>query len=175
MGGAPAVITNSGTISATASPAILAGASSVISISGSLSAGGAIPVALALEGRGSTVNLSDGATLIGTIAPLDLATDYTNDEKHRINLTGVSNASYYYEFPTDQFRFFLNNAEKTDGSGFSPATTNVQAAPLIHAHHAQGTRNIWRHLGRFSGEGGLRSLPLPTKWRMSAALTANSP
>ena len=157
MGGAPAVITNSGTISATASPAILAGASSVISISGSLSAGGAIPVALALEGRGSTVNLSDGATLIGTIAPLDLATDYTNDEKHRINLTGVSNASYYYEFPTDQFRFFLNNAEKTDGSGFSPATTNMQAAPLIHAHHAQGTRNIWRHLGRFSGEGGLRS------------------
>ena len=33
----------------------------------------------------------------------------------------------------------------------------MQAAPLIHAHHAQGTRNIWRHLGRFSGEGGLRS------------------
>jgi hypothetical protein len=157
MSGASAIITNSGTISATASPAILAGASSVISISGTLAAGGNIPVAIALEGRGSTVNLSDGATLIGTIAPLDLGNDYTDEEKHRINLTGVSNASYYYEFPTEQFRFFLNDVEKTNGSGFSPATTNFQAAPLIHAHHAQGTRNIWRHLGRFSGEGGLRS------------------
>ncbi|CAI8181111.1 MAG: Uncharacterised protein [Alphaproteobacteria bacterium] len=157
MSGARAAITNSGVISATASPAILAGASSVIGISGSVSAGGAEPVAIALEGRGSTVNLSDGAIIVGTILPLDTGTDYTDDEKHRVNLTGVANASYYYEFPTEQFRFFLNNVEKTDGAGFSPAITNLQATPLIHAHHAQGTRNIWRQLGRFGGKGGFRS------------------
>lgn len=157
MSGAETAITNSGIISAAASPAILAGASSVINISGSVLAGGNEPVAIALEGRGSTINLSDGAIIAGTIEPLDAGTDYSEAEKHRVNVSGVNNASYYYEFPTEQFRFFLNNVEKTDGSGFSPATTNLQAAPLIHAHHAQGTRNIWRHLGRFSGEGGLRS------------------
>ena len=157
MSDAEAVITNSGIISATASPAILAGASSVISISGSVLAGGANPVAIALEGRGSTVNLSDGAIIAGTIAPLDTATNYTEEQKHRVNVSGVNNASYYYEFPTEQFRFFLNNVEKTDGSGFSPATTNLHAVPLIHAHHAQGTRNIWRRLGRFNDKGGFRS------------------
>ena len=157
MSDAEAVITNSGIISATASPAILAGASSVISISGSVLAGGANPVAIALEGRGSTVNLSDGAIIAGTIAPLDAGTNYTEEQKHRVNVSGVNNASYYYEFPTEQFRFFLNNVEKTDGSGFSPATTNLQAVPLIHAHHAQGTRNIWRRLGRFNNKGGFRS------------------
>jgi len=157
MSGAEAAITNSGIISATASPAILVGASSVISISGSVLAGGANPVAIALEGRGSTVNLSDGAIIAGTIAPLDTATNYTEEQKHRVNVSGVNNASYYYEFPTGQFRFFLNNVEKTDGSGFSPATTNLHAVPLIHAHHAQGTRNIWRRLGRFNDKGGFRS------------------
>ena len=157
MSGAKAAIANSGIISATASPAILAGASSVISISGSVLAGGANPVAIALEGRGSTVNLSDGAIIAGTIVPLDTATNYTDEQKHRVNVSGVNNASYYYEFPTDQFRFFLNEVEKTDGSGFSPATTNLQAVPLIHAHHAQGTRNIWRRLGRFNDKGGFRS------------------
>ena len=157
MSGANVRMSNSGTISATASPAILAGASSVIGVSGTVSAGGTVPVAIALEGRGSIVNLSDGAVIVGTILPLDSGTDYTDAEKHRINLSGVSNASYYYEFPTDQFRLFVNDAEKTDGSGFSAATTNLQAMPLIHAHHAQGTRNIWRQLGRFNGDGGLRS------------------
>ena len=157
MSGAEVSITNSGTISAAASPAILAGASSVISVSGRVAAGGATPVAIALEGRGSTVNLSNGAIIIGTIAALDTSTDYTDDEKHRVNLSGTANASYYYEFSEEHFRFFVGDAEQTDGSGFSAATANFEAMTLMHAHHAQGTNNIWRQLGRFSGEGGLRS------------------
>lgn len=157
MSGAEVNLINSGAISALASPAILAGASSVISVSGSVAAGGATPVAIALEGRGSTVNLSNGAIIIGTIAALDTGTDYTDDEKHRVNLSGTANASYYYEFSEEQFRFFVGEEEQTDGSGFSAATANFEAMTLMHAHHAQGTNNIWRQLGRFSGEGGLRS------------------
>jgi hypothetical protein len=157
MSGAVANLINSGTISSAASPAILAGASSDISISGTVAAGGTTPVAIALEGRGSVVNLSDGATIIGTIAALDTSTDYTNAEKHRVNLTGTANASYYYEFSEAQFRFFVGDEELTDGSGFSAATANFEAMTLMHSHHAQGTNNIWRQLGRFSGAGGLRS------------------
>ena len=157
MSGGTIALTNSGTISSAASPAILVGASSVINISGSVSAGGVNPVAIALEGRGSTVNLSDGAIIVGIIAPLDSATDYSEEQKHRVNVSGVNNASHYYEYPTEQFRFFLDNVEKTDGSGFSPATTNLEAVPLMHGHHAQGIRNTWRRLGRFNDMGGFRS------------------
>jgi len=157
MSGAVVNLINSGTISSAASPAILAGASSAISISGKVAAGGTTPVAIALEGRGSVVNLSDSATIIGTIAALDTSTDYTDAEKHRVNLTGTANASYYYEFSEEQFRFFVGDEELTDGSGFSAATANFEAMTLMHAHHAQGTNNIWRQLGRFSGAGGLRS------------------
>ena len=157
MSGAEASLITSGTISAAASPAILTGASSAISISGTVAAGGASPVAIALEGRGSVVNLLNGAVIIGTIAALDTGTDYTDEQKHRVNLTGTSNASYYYEFSEEQFRFFVGDEEQIDGNGFSAATANFEAMTLMHAHHAQGTNNIWRQLGRFSGEGGLRS------------------
>ena len=173
MSGAEAAITNSGIISATASPAILVGASSVINISGSVLAGGANPVAIALEGRGSTVNLSDGAIIAGTIAPLDTATNYTEEQKHRVNVSGVNNASYYYEFPTEQFRFFLNNVEKTDGSGFLPATTNLHAVPLIHAHHAQGTRISGVVWDVSTIKAAFAHLPLPMSWKMSAAQTVS--
>ena len=157
MSGAEVNLTNSGTISAAASPAILAGASSAISVSGTIAAGGTTPVAIALEGRGSVVDLSNGAIIIGTIAALDTGTDYTDAEKHRVNLTGTTNASYYYEFSEEQFRFFVGDEEQTEGGGFSAATANFEAMTLMHAHHAQGTNNIWRQLGRFSGAGGLRS------------------
>ena len=157
MSGAEVNLTNSGSIRAAASPAILAGASSAISVSGTIAAGGTTPVAIALEGRGSVVDLSNGAIIIGAIAALDTGTDYTDAEKHRVNLTGTTNASYYYEFSEEQFRFFVGDEEQTDGNGFSAATANFEAMTLMHAHHAQGTNNIWRQLGRFSGAGGLRS------------------
>jgi hypothetical protein len=157
MSGAEVNLISSGTISAAASPAVLVGPASEVTISGTVSAGGTTPVAIALEGRGSVVNLSNGSIIIGTIAALDEGTDYTAEEKHRVNLANASNASYYYDFPEEQFRFFVGNEEQTNGSGFSAASSNFEAMTLMHGHHAQGTRNIWRQLGRFSGEGGLRS------------------
>ncbi len=157
MSGADIVLNNSGKISSTASPAILAGPQSEIAIMGSVISGGTTPVAIALEGRGSVVSLSNGGVMFGNISALDEEDDYTDAEKHQFKLSAAPNVSYYFAFPTAQFRFFIDDEEMEDGNGFAAATMNFQAMPLMHAHHAQASRNIWRQMERLDNDGAMKS------------------
>ena len=149
-------LTTTGVISSAGQTAILVGPGSSLTLSGTVSAGGSSPRAVELQGRGSEIELVDGAIVVGTFYPADQGS-YTESEKHTVKLTAVSNASYLYNFDTNFFIFEINDAVQTGASGFSPATSNFQAMTLMHDHHAQHTRNIWREFGRFDGAGGLRS------------------
>ena len=149
-------LTTSGSVTAVGQAAIRVGEGSNLTISGVVSAGGSNPRAVELEGRGSKIELVDGAIVVGTFYPMDQAL-YSESDKHIVKLTAVSNASYLYNFDTNFFIFEINDAVQTGASGFSPATSNFEAMTLMHDHHTQHTRNIWREFGRFDGAGGLRS------------------
>jgi hypothetical protein len=88
---------------------------------------------------------------------LDQALDYTVGEKHRVTLTAIANASYLYNFDSNYFTFEINGAPQAGASGFSPSTSNYEAIALMHDHHAQHTRNIWRSFNGFKGQEGWRS------------------
>lgn len=150
-------LTTSGSVTAVGQTAIRVGEDSNLTISGTVSAGGSNPRAVELEGRGSEIELIDGAVVVGTFYPLDQALDYSDAEKHKVKLTAVSNASYLYNFDDRYFTFAINDETQSGASGFSPATSNFEAMTLMHDHHGQHTRNIWREFSRFKGQAGLRS------------------
>ena len=155
LSGMKVTLDTSGTISSTGQTAIRVGPQSYLKIAGSLSAGGSAPRAIELEGRGSIIELIDGAVVVGTFFPMDTGS-YTAEEKHQVKLTAVSNASYLYDFDPDYFVFSINGEAQDNASGFSPAMSNFDAMPLMHDHHGQHTRNIWREFSRFKGKAGLR-------------------
>ena len=138
---------------------------STVRVTGTITAGGTFatseglrPVAILLGASGSTIRLEDGANVIGDIAVASGTAAPASGDRHQVLLQGVTNASYYFDFPEDYFVFKINDEVQAGGSGFSPATTIYTALPVLHHEHAKMHRKNFRGLSKFPTNNSFKSL-----------------
>ena len=156
--GLQATVISTGDIITAGSTAMRVGQGSNITIGGKVQAAGATPIAVALEGTASQITLSDGARLLGDILALNGSGSWTDQQKHRVTLSAADNASYFYDFEQDHFRFFIGDDETERASGFSAGTSNYASALLIHQQHASEQRDVWREMSRLGQTQKLKSV-----------------
>ena len=132
------------------------GGASNITIGGPLQALGDDPIALSLSGGGSQITLNDGARLLGDFEAADQTAASAN--KHTVTLSAVENASYYYDFDDDYFRFLIDGVETEQASGFSAGTSNYATSLIMHEQHGEAQRQLFHELGSTNRNEPLKTI-----------------
>ena len=156
MSTVPVTLVSNGSIVTAGSTAMRVGGGSTIIIGGPLQALGSDPIALSLQGGGSQITLNDGARLLGDFEAADEAAATAN--KHTVTLSAVENASYYYDFDDNFFRFLIDGVETEQASGFSAGTSNYATSLIMHEQHGEAQRQLFHELGSTNRNEPLKTI-----------------